>query len=179
MRTHLHDKSFVGYLQSFPGLGYFEYPFPVSSLYLFGDDDSLKFAFFGCALNDGRALEERFAGVKTASILKAVKFLDAYLDKKDAPLPAMDLSRFTVKQRKVYDKLLEVGWGGTVSYTDLAKRSGMPRAARFAGSCMAMNIFPVFIPCHRVIKTGGDMGNYSGGLEIKRFLLKHEGSFVP
>lgn len=176
MRTHLHDKGFVGYLQSFPGLGYIEYPFPVSSLYLFGDDESLKFAFFGCALNDGRALDERFAGMETASIRQAVKFLDAYLSKKRGTLPAMDLAFFTKKQRAVYDTLVKVEWGGTVSYTELARRSGMPRAARFAGSCMAMNIFPVFIPCHRVIKAGGEMGNYSGGLEIKRFLLKHEGS---
>ncbi len=176
MRSHLHDKKFIAYLQSFAGLGYAEYPFPVSSLYLFGDGESLKFVFFGCHLNDARAVDDHFAGVKTTSILAAINYLDAYLAKKEAPLPAMDLSPFTAKQRKVYDTLLGTGFGSTTSYAELARKSGMPRAARFAGSCMAANIFPVFIPCHRVIKTDGSMGNYSAGLEIKRFLLTHEGA---
>lgn len=175
MRTHLHRKGFIEYLRSFDGLGYYEYPFPVASLYLFGDEDALRFAFFGCALMDSRALSEQFNGVRTSSIQKAVRFLDAYLDKKEAAMPPLDLSRFTAKQKKVYLALAKTRFGTATSYGELAAMTGMPRAARFVGSCMADNVFPVFIPCHRVLPASGGLGNYSAGLEIKRFLLKHEG----
>lgn len=178
MRTHLHDSEFLSRLRSFPGLGYAEYPFPVSSLFLFGDDEFLRFAYFGCYLTDTRDLDAVFEREMTASVRAAVGFLDAYLAGKEAILPAMDLSPYTEKERLIYDRLLDVGFGETVSYGELALRAGMPGGGRFAGNCMAGNIFPVFIPCHRVIKSDGEMGNYSGGLEIKRFLLKHEGSFA-
>ncbi len=176
MRTHLHDGEFLSRLRSFPGLGYLEFPFPVSSLFLFGDDEYLRFAYFGCHLTDTRDLDTVFEREMTASLRAAAGFLESYLSGKEAALPALDLSVYTGKEQLIYDRLLGVGFGETVSYADLARGAGMPRAARFAGSCMAKNIFPVFIPCHRVIKTGGEMGNYSGGIEIKRFLLKHEES---
>lgn len=175
MRTHLHRKGFIEYLRSFDGLGFYEYPFPVASLYLFGDDAALRFAFFGCTLMDGRALSEQFNNARTRSIEEAVSFLDAYLEKKTKPLPPLDLSRFTDKQKKVYMALAETKFGTVTSYGRLAMSTGLVRAARFVGSCMADNIFPVFIPCHRVLPSSGGIGNYSAGLEIKRFLLRHEG----
>ncbi len=176
MRGHLHRKDFIEYLYSFDGLGYYEYPFPVASLFLFGDDNALRFAFFGCALMDGRDLSRNFSARKTASIEEAVVFLDAYFGKKEAELPPLDLSRFTEQQRKVYRALAGTSFGKTMSYKELAVASGVPRAARFVGSCMANNIFPVFIPCHRVLPVSGGIGNYSAGLEIKKFLLQHEGA---
>jgi methylated-DNA-[protein]-cysteine S-methyltransferase len=95
--------------------------------------------------------------------------------KKEAELPPLDYSPFTAQQTKVYAALAAVPFGSTISYGALAARCGMPKAARFVGSCMADNLFPVFIPCHRVLPSSGDIGNYSAGIEIKRFLLKHEG----
>jgi methylated-DNA-[protein]-cysteine S-methyltransferase len=50
----------------------------------------------------------------------------------------------------------------------------VPGGGRFVGNAMAKNMFPVFIPCHRVIKSDGAMGYYSGGVHIKEFLLAHE-----
>jgi O-6-methylguanine DNA methyltransferase len=64
--------------------------------------------------------------------------------------------------------------GTTVSYGELASMSGIPGGARFIGNCMAKNRFPVLIPCHRVIKSDGSIGNFSGGVEVKEFLLDHE-----
>lgn len=86
----------------------------------------------------------------------------------------LDMSGYTEKELRIYKELTKVMPGKTVSYGDLAMRSGIPRGARFAGNCMAGNRFPIIIPCHRVIKKDGSIGNYSGGAEIKEFLLKHE-----
>ncbi len=174
MRTHLHDREFMALLQTFPKMRYVEYPFPATPLTLFGDEESLKLVAFGLHPK-GRGPGGR-SGAPTGPIRAAMSWLDAYLAGKEKPMPTLDLSPFTEKQKRVYSALLKVGFGATVSYGGLAELAGLPRAARFVGSCMADNIFPIFIPCHRVVRANGDMGNYSGGVEIKRFLLKHEGA---
>ena len=84
------------------------------------------------------------------------------------------MSSYTVNEIRIYKKLLEIRPGKTISYGDLAEYSGIARGARFTGNCMAKNNFPLIIPCHRVIKKDGSIGNYGGGVEIKKFLLKHE-----
>lgn len=86
----------------------------------------------------------------------------------------LDMKNYSEKEVSVYRELLKVEPGETVSYSEIALRSGIPRGARFAGNCMAGNRFPVIIPCHRVIKKDGSIGNYTGGVEIKEFLLKLE-----
>lgn len=86
----------------------------------------------------------------------------------------LDLSGYTENEIRVYRELVKVAPGKTISYGELAERSGIPRGARFAGNTMAKNLFPVIVPCHRVIKTDGSMGNYSGGVHVKRVLLDHE-----
>ena len=66
--------------------------------------------------------------------------------------------------------------GKTWSYADLADRAGSPNAVRAAGTACARNLIAPIIPCHRVVKTGGALGNYGYGLEVKEWLLKHEGA---
>ncbi len=72
-----------------------------------------------------------------------------------------------------------VEWGRTVSYRDLAATVGRPTATRAVGSAMATNPLPIVVPCHRVLRTGGALGGYAGGLDAKRWLLAHEGAPVP
>ena len=76
----------------------------------------------------------------------------------------------------MYSALVTIPFGATVTYGALAAMSGIPRGARFVGTTMAKNIFPIFIPCHRVILATGAMGNYTGGVDIKESLLRHEGA---
>jgi methylated-DNA-[protein]-cysteine S-methyltransferase len=79
--------------------------------------------------------------------------------------------------RRVLEALRsEVAFGQTLSYGELAARAGNPRAHRAAGTAAATNPIPIVIPCHRVIRSGGDLGNYGGGPEAKRFLLELEGA---
>jgi methylated-DNA-[protein]-cysteine S-methyltransferase len=79
-------------------------------------------------------------------------------------------------RRRVLEALAaEVPHGAVVSYKDLAVVAGNPRASRAVGTAMATNPIPVVVPCHRVLRTGGALGGYGGGLDTKRWLLTHEG----
>jgi methylated-DNA-[protein]-cysteine S-methyltransferase len=78
----------------------------------------------------------------------------------------------------VLTELSSVPFGETVSYRDLAERTGRPGASRAVGSAMATNPIPVVVPCHRVLRTGGALGGYGGGLDTKVWLLRHEGALL-
>ena len=65
--------------------------------------------------------------------------------------------------------------GKTWSYADLAEKAGSPAAVRAAGSACANNAIMLVVPCHRVVKTGGALGNYAYGVDKKQWLLSHEG----
>jgi methylated-DNA-[protein]-cysteine S-methyltransferase len=65
--------------------------------------------------------------------------------------------------------------GKTWTYSDLASRAGSAAAVRAAGSACANNSIMLVVPCHRIVKTGGALGNYAYGVEKKRWLLSHEG----
>ena len=66
--------------------------------------------------------------------------------------------------------------GKVLSYADLADRSGSSAAVRAAGSACAKNAIALVVPCHRIVKTGGALGNYAYGLSKKEWLLRHEGA---
>ena len=66
--------------------------------------------------------------------------------------------------------------GAVISYADLAERAGSPAAVRAAGSACAKNAIVLIVPCHRIVKTGGALGNYAYGLNKKEWLLRHEGA---
>lgn len=78
--------------------------------------------------------------------------------------------------RKVLRKLPQVGFGETATYGEMAARAGNPRASRAAGTACGVNPIPVIVPCHRVVRAGGAIGNYGGGPDMKRFLLHLEGA---
>lgn len=86
----------------------------------------------------------------------------------------IDLGSLTPFQRKVYKTLRRVGHR-LISYSELARISGFKDAGRAVGSAMKKNGVPLFVPCHRVVKTGGGVGKYSPGAQWKRYLLKGEG----
>lgn len=79
-------------------------------------------------------------------------------------------------QRKVWETLLRLGWGETCSYTELARRAGLPRAIRAAASACARNPVAFVVPCHRVIASGSGLGGYYYGLPFKKQLLEREQS---
>ena len=81
-------------------------------------------------------------------------------------------------RRRVLEALhAEVGFGDVVSYRELAGRVGNPAASRAVGTAMATNPLPIVVPCHRVLRSGGALGGYGGGVDVKRWLLSLEGSW--
>lgn len=71
--------------------------------------------------------------------------------------------------------LRQVRGGTVVSYAQLAGLAGRPSASRAAGTACATNLIAPFVPCHRVVRAGGEIGNYGFGVSLKRALLVHEG----
>ncbi len=70
----------------------------------------------------------------------------------------------------------DIPYGGVLTYAEVAADAGSPRGSRAAGNALGSNPIPIVIPCHRVLRTGGALGGYGGGLERKRWLLELEGA---
>jgi len=85
--------------------------------------------------------------------------------------------RATGFQRAVYDELLQIPYGETRFYAEVARRIGRPRAMRATGAANGANPLPLVVPCHRVVASDG-LGGYGGGLALKRRLLAMERSRV-
>lgn len=133
------------------------------------------------SFNEGRAaLEQRFpkaqlteGGAEFAALLgQVVAAVEAPGDFGHIPLDV----KGTAFQEAVWAELRRIPPGETRTYAQLAAAIGRPKAVRAAGSANGANNVAVLIPCHRVIATGGRMGGYAYGLEIKRKLLAREGA---
>jgi methylated-DNA-[protein]-cysteine S-methyltransferase len=94
-------------------------------------------------------------------------------DFRDVPI---DLHEMTAFQQKVLTQCRQIPFGTTLTYGELAVRAHAAGAARAVGSCMARNPLPLIIPCHRVVASGGRLGNFSapGGTALKKKLLAME-----
>lgn len=90
-------------------------------------------------------------------------------------LEQVALERCSAFQQRVLlaEHAIPRGWVST--YGRMAKHLGIPGAARAVGSALARNPFPIIIPCHRAVRSGGKLGGYQGGIEMKRVLLEREG----
>lgn len=93
----------------------------------------------------------------------------------DLPLDLRLASGF---RRQVLDGLRQLPYGHTASYSAVAQRVGNPRAVRAVGTACATNPLPVVVPCHRVVRTDGTIGEYIGGTEAKKQLLELEGAIA-
>lgn len=105
---------------------------------------------------------------------------DAYFSGDLAALDRLpvDLAGRTEFSRAVLLALRDLGPTRLTSYGELAVSIGRPGAARAVGGAVGANPVPVVIACHRVLAAGGSLGGYSGGLDIKRRLLAHEGRLI-
>jgi methylated-DNA-[protein]-cysteine S-methyltransferase len=92
------------------------------------------------------------------------------------------LNGITVRQpgsefsQDVWKVMRKIPAGKTWSYSDLAKKIGSPAAVRAVGTACGKNLVAPIIPCHRIVKSGGAIGNYGYGVETKEILLRHEGA---
>jgi methylated-DNA-[protein]-cysteine S-methyltransferase len=91
----------------------------------------------------------------------------------------LDLAALAPFTRRVLAVTAEIPYGGVLSYGEVAAEAGSPRASRAVGNALGSNPIAVVIPCHRVLRSGGAIGGYGGGLHRKRMLLELEGSLPP
>ena len=88
----------------------------------------------------------------------------------------LDLLGATPFQREVWEKTRLIPYGETRSYSWVAGQIKQPGAARAVGQALARNPLPIIVPCHRVVASNGKLGGFSGGVELKRYLLSLESS---
>jgi methylated-DNA-[protein]-cysteine S-methyltransferase len=93
----------------------------------------------------------------------------------DIPLDWVLMGPFA---RRVLRATARIPFGEVSSYAEVAEEAGSPRGSRAAGNALGSNPMPIVVPCHRVLRTGGALGGYGGGIHRKRFLLALEGSLA-
>ena len=138
----------------------------------------IKIAQEGDAIVEINVTEsEKESEKETPLIKKTIKELKEYLEGKrkifDIPIDTQG----TEFQEKVWNALLEIPYGETKSYEDIAKMVGCPKGARAVGMANHNNKIIIIIPCHRVIGKNGKLVGYAGGLPVKEKLLQIESNY--
>jgi methylated-DNA-[protein]-cysteine S-methyltransferase len=131
---------------------------------------------------DHDAVLAALAGLISPRVLRAPARLDAVARELDEYFTrarrafgvSLDLQLAHGFRRVVLEHLREIGYGTTASYGTVAAASGSPAAVRAVGTACAKNPLPVVIPCHRVVRSDGSIGQYVGGIDAKRALLALE-----
>lgn len=152
---------------------------PVGQLTIFSSGEYIvKISF------EGEDFDEGFFGKyfrspsfinKDESVIKRAKeelclYFKKSLKKFDLPLLLLG----TEFQKRVWEELLKIPYGGLRSYKDIAENIGIPEGARAVGQANNKNPIPIVVPCHRVIGKRGELVGYGGGLNIKKYLIELE-----
>lgn len=151
---------------------------PVGLLTLVGSDAGLAAVLWE---NDppGRVrLEAPIEAPDHPILAEAEQQLDEYFARQRREFTVRLDYRGTPFQRKVWEGLLGIPFGATRTYGELAKAIGSPAAVRAVGAANGKNPISIIGPCHRVIGSTGRLTGFAGGLEVKAFLLRHEGGDV-
>ncbi len=145
---------------------------PVGRLLLAGDGERLRLISFPGGTR--RRTAEAGWRLDPAPFAEATAQLRAYFsaELRDFSLP-LD-PQGTAFQRSVWDALLEIPYGATASYGEIARRIDRPKASRAVGAANGDNPLPIVVPCHRVIGSSGKLTGFGGGLEVKAALLALE-----
>ncbi len=155
---------------------------PLGELVLTASEVGLTAVHFPTSRRVPPLLKERGSGGEDHAardiLARACEQLAEYLARTrttfDLPLAATG-SPF---ERQVWDALCAIPYGSTLSYGELARRLGDPRASRAVGAANGKNPIPIIVPCHRVIGANGELTGFGGGIDRKRWLLEHEGALL-
>lgn len=153
---------------------------PLGPLLLAADDSGLRHIIFASEVQPPRPDPEWREDA--APLTETIRQLQAYF--------AGDLENFNLPlapegtpfQMEVWQRLRDIPYGQTISYGELARRIGNPKASRAVGLANGSNPIPIVIPCHRVIGSNGKLTGYGGGLPIKEKLLaleRHQLRLLP
>lgn len=121
-----------------------------------------------------RVLRVRYEENTSDVIQKTIRQLDEYFDGERTVFDIPLLFAGTAFQKEVWSKLLEIPYGKTVSYGELATQLSMPKAVRAVANANGANAISILVPCHRVIGSNHSLTGYAGGLAAKKQLLDLE-----
>ena len=155
-----------------------QYKSPIGVLNLIADDQILLGLNLSNvkALKDGLSQDDYRKGFKEVSKIPVITdLLNDYFAGDIAAINGISVRQPGAPFSQAAWKAMRKVKGGKVhSYADLADNAGSPAAVRAAGSACAKNAIALVVPCHRIVKTGGALGNYAYGLSKKEWLLRHE-----
>ena len=154
------------------------YQSPLGPISLLADDQDLLGCWFLGQKYFERGFEKEPLAEENSSVLTQAKsWLDAYFAGQN-PQPADFLApRGTTFQKQVWQVLREIPTGSSLTYGQIAGRVNC-RSAQAVGSAVGKNPLSIFIPCHRVLGSQGQLTGYAGGLDKKVWLLEHEGHVI-
>jgi methylated-DNA-[protein]-cysteine S-methyltransferase len=163
-------------------IGYRIEPSPYGDLLMAATETGLVRVAFAVEQHD--QVLGSLADVISPRILHAPRWTDAaareleeYFDRRrhrfDVPLDLRLVGGF---RRQVVEGLADIAYGSTASYAEVARQVGNPGAVRAVGSACSHNPLPIVLPCHRVVRSDGSLGQYLGGVEVKAALLQLEAS---
>lgn len=123
----------------------------------------------------GRAISARVLRAPRAAVTVARAQLDEYFERRRTEFDVeLDWQLTRGFRRQVLIATAEIPYGQTTSYAQVAAGAGSPRAVRAAGTALATNPLPILVPCHRVLRSGGGLGQYRGGAAAKASLIQLE-----
>jgi len=160
-------------------------PAPVGTLLLTAADRGLTGVYFetrryGPPASEALRPGDESPGRSAARILAAAAGqLDEYFAGARMAFDLPLAPRGTPFQQRVWQALRGIPFGDTISYAELARRIAVPRAVRAVGGANARNPLSIVVPCHRVVGRDGSLTGFGGGIERKRWLLRHEAAWTP
>jgi len=153
---------------------------PIGNLYLIADDQVLIGAGFRSFKDLLMRMEPSDSSQEVKEVRKLAVISDLISDYFDGDLVAINGVKVrqpgTKFSQDVWKAMRKIPVGKTWSYSQLADRAGNSNAIRAAGTICGKNLIAPIVPCHRVVKTNGDIGNYGYGVKVKEWLLTHEGA---
>ena len=157
-----------------PGLYWHELDTPVGRVLLAGDGIRLHHLHFQ---SGPRPLKPSSTWTAARSVFtQAIAELEEYFAGRRRQFDLPLAPQGTAFQVRVWRALGDIPYGQTISYGELARRIGHPRASRAVGLANGANPLPILVPCHRVIGANGALTGFGGGLPVKRALLALEGA---
>lgn len=153
---------------------------PLGPINLIADEHVLLGANFSSVKSLYQGLDEEFQDRDIKEVRKIPVISDLLTDYFDGDFSA--INGIQVRQpgapfsQAAWKVMRKIPAGKTWSYAELAQRAGSPAAVRAAGTACGRNAIVLVVPCHRIVKSGGALGNYGFGVDKKEWLLRHEGA---
>ena len=148
---------------------------PIGQIAIHANDEAINAVLF---VKEGKTVTDTAKEIKHPLIQKCVTQLNEYFagTRKIFDLPLQQNG--SAFQQSVWQQLLKIDYGKTISYMDLSKRIGEVKAIRAVGTTNGKNQIAIIVPCHRVIGSDGSLTGYAGELWRKKWLLELEGKFA-